>query len=164
MTYGLPFYGIVWILVKQRPFMDSEFGNEFLGLFGNTFRLGLASCESRFIIYYFLCFIYLYIYVVFFFFFLFLIFFGFYTERCHQHATVPKMNSVGEFIFGTVACWWHAIVSTMKYTAPLQGCFLWGSVFPVKTMVSLCFCLKWTSPRTLDTFLALFITHLCCSN
>ena len=25
----------------------------------------------------------------------------------------------GEFIFGTVACWWHAILSTMNYSAPL---------------------------------------------
>ena len=61
MTYGLLFYGIVWILVKERPFMDEEFGNDCLGLFGNTFRLGLASCGSRFIIYYFICFIYLFI-------------------------------------------------------------------------------------------------------
>ena len=37
VEYGLPFYGIVWILVRQRRFMDSEFGHDYLGLIGNTF-------------------------------------------------------------------------------------------------------------------------------
>ena len=37
VEYGLPFYGIVWILVRQGRFMDSEFGHDYLGLFGNTF-------------------------------------------------------------------------------------------------------------------------------
>ena len=44
---------------------------------------------------------------------------------------------VGEFSFGRVACWWHAILSTMKSSTPLRDWFLWGSVFPLETMVSL---------------------------
>ena len=52
VTNVLAFYGIVWILVRERPFMDKEFGNDFLGLFGNTFWFGLASCGSRFVIFY----------------------------------------------------------------------------------------------------------------
>ena len=127
-----------------------------------------------------LSYIYIYIYIWYYFIYLFIYLFIFWllygvsVEMCfHIYFSFCESiylftylfgGAVGEFVFGTVACWWHAIVSTMKYSAPLQGCFLWGSVFPVKTMVSLCFCLKWTSPRTLDTFLALFITHLCCSN
>ena len=155
--------------------MDEEFGNDCLGLFGNTFRLGLASCGSRFIIYYFICFIYLFIYIVLFLIFLTSIRSEFLLRNVPIHILVFGNlfiylltylfgGAVGEFIFGTVACWWHAIGSTIKYSVPLQDCFLWGSVFPVKAMVSRCFCLKWTSPWTLDTFLALFITHLCCSN
>ena len=52
VTYVLAFHGIVWILVRERPFMDKEFGNDFVGLFGNTFWFGLASCGSRFVIFY----------------------------------------------------------------------------------------------------------------
>ena len=44
-AYGLPFYGIVWILVRQGPFMDWEFGHNYLGLFGNTFPK-VVSCGS----------------------------------------------------------------------------------------------------------------------
>ena len=44
---------------------------------------------------------------------------------------------VGKFGFGRVACLWHATLSTMKSSAPLRGCFLWGSVFPVMAMLSL---------------------------
>ena len=113
-----------------------------------------------FFIYLFIClFIYLCIYLCcFIFYFLFIFcFFGFYTEqvsieRCfHIYFSFCKSiylftylfgSAVGEFIFGTVVCSWHAVLSTMKYSAPLQDYFLWGSVFPVKTMVSLCFCLK----------------------
>ena len=46
VAYGLPFYGPVWILVWQGPFLDQEFGHDFLGLFGNTFRQGFVSCGS----------------------------------------------------------------------------------------------------------------------
>ena len=35
---GLPFYGIVWILVRQGPIMDWSFGHYYFGLFGDTFR------------------------------------------------------------------------------------------------------------------------------
>ena len=37
VAYGLPFYGIAWILVRQGPFIDQEYGHNYLGLFGNTF-------------------------------------------------------------------------------------------------------------------------------
>ena len=98
----ITFYGIAWILVRQWPFKDTEFGNDFLGLFGNTFRFGLAVCGSRFGIFYalFIClycfFLFFVIFLSFFiylycFFFLFCYFsfcwcyccyfFSFYTER-----------------------------------------------------------------------------------
>ena len=98
-------------------------------------------------IYLFLCFIYLFIYLYCF----ISYFFGFYTdrvavERCfHIYFSFRESiysftylfgGAVVEFIFGTVACWWHVILSTMKCSAPLQDCPLWGSVFPVKTMVT----------------------------
>ena len=119
VTYGLPFYGIVWILVRQRPFMDYEIGNDFLGLFGNTFWLGLASCRSRFIIFYVL-FIYLYFSIFYFLFFIFLpsIRSEFLLRGVPIHILVFVNlfllllllllwflgGAVGEFIFGTVAC------------------------------------------------------------
>ena len=36
----------------------------------------------------------------------------------------------------------HAILLTMKSSVPLPGYFLRGSVYPVKTIASLCFSLK----------------------
>ena len=62
----------------------------------------------------------------------------------------------GEFSFSTIACRWHLILSTMKSSTSLRGCFLWGSVFPVKAMASLCFCLKRTSPWTWRYFSSSF--------
>ena len=134
------------------------------------FDWGLHRVEAGllFIILYVL-FIYIFILVAFLFY-----FFGFYAERlsfercfhiyfsfCESIFLFTYLfgGAVGEFIFGAVACWWHTVVSTMKYSPPLQGCFLWESVFPVKTMFSLCFYLKWDSPWIFNTFLALFITH-----
>ena len=35
------------ILVRKGPFMDQEFGHEYLGLFGDTFRQVIISCESQ---------------------------------------------------------------------------------------------------------------------
>ena len=149
MTYGLPFYDIVWILVRQRPLMGQEFQNDFSGLFGNTFRSGLASCESRFIIF---CFISLFIYLYFFIFYFFLA--SIRSKFLLRGASIYILvfanllwflgspGGGGEFIFGTVACWWHAILPTIKSSAPFQDCFLWESVFPVKTMVSLWFLLE----------------------
>ena len=107
------------------------------------FDWGLHRVEAGllFIILYVL-FIYIFILVAFLFY-----FFGFYTERlsfercfhiyfsfCESIFLFTYLfgGAVGEFIFGAVACWWHTVVSTMKYSAPLQGCFLWESVFPVK--------------------------------
>ena len=46
MAYGLPFYRIVWILVRQGPFMDQEFGNDYLGLFRNLFGRHLYRVEA----------------------------------------------------------------------------------------------------------------------
>ena len=43
VAYGLPFYGIVWNLVRQGPFMDKEFGHDYLGQFGNWYLLGRGS-------------------------------------------------------------------------------------------------------------------------
>ena len=135
-----------------------------------------------YIIYCFLCFIYLFIFMFYLFMHLYCFifyFFSFYTEqisveRCFNIYfslcesiylfTYLFGGTMGEFIFGRAGCWWHAILSTMKYSVPLQEWFVRGSVFPVKTMAHLCFCLRWTSPWTLDTFLAVFITHLCCSS
>ena len=84
----ITFYGIAWILVRQWPFKDTEFGNDFLGLFGNTFRFGLALCGSRFGIFhalficlycfflFFVIFLSLFIYIVSFFFFVIFLFVG----------------------------------------------------------------------------------------
>ena len=100
-----------------------------LGLFGNTFWLALASCGSKFI---------------------YLIFLGFYTERVSVEKRFHTHFSFCESIFIYYdflgASWGSSVLaqllSTMKSSAPLRDCFLWGSVFPVKAMVSLCFCLK----------------------
>ena len=160
------------ILSKRDTFKNQLY----FGLLKKYFSIGACIVWKQ--VYYLLFFMF-YLFTYLYCFLFSFLFFGFYMERVSVEScfhiyfsfcesiylfTYLFGSAVEEFIFGTVACWWHAIVSTMKYSAPLQGCFLWGSVFPVKTMVSLCFCLKWTSPWTLDTFLALFITHLCCSN
>ena len=43
VAYGLPFYGIVWILVRQGQFMDQEFEHGILDLFGNAFWQGCSE-------------------------------------------------------------------------------------------------------------------------
>ena len=119
MTYGLPSYGIVWILVRQRPLMGQEFQNDFSGLFGNTFRSGLASCESRFIIF---CFIYLFIYLFIFFYFLF--FFGFYTEQVFVERCFHIYFSFCESIMvsweprgrGRVHFWYSCMLMACNFT------------------------------------------------
>ena len=47
VAYELPDYSKVWILLRQRPFIDKEFGQDYLDLFGNTFQKGLVLCGSQ---------------------------------------------------------------------------------------------------------------------
>ena len=148
-------------------------------MFGNTFRLGLASCGSRFIIYY-LLFIYLFFYLlILFYFFFFLIYFlaSIRSEFLLRGVPIYILVFVNLFIYLLIyfgAPWGSSFliqlhVDEMQFyqqwnTLLFTGLLSVGECISSKTMVSLCFCLKWTSPWTLDTFLALFITHLCCSN
>ena len=86
------------------------------------------------------------------------------TQYCQSIATVLFIYIHIIHMYVCMHTRMHATLSTMKSSTPLPDCFLWGSVYQVKTMVSLCFSLKWPSPRILDTLRALFITHLCGSN
>ena len=47
VAYELPDYSKVWILLRQRPFIDKEFGQDYLDLFGNTFQKGLVLYGSQ---------------------------------------------------------------------------------------------------------------------
>ena len=147
MTYGLPFYGIVWILVRQTvngPGISKRFFRSVRKYFS------VGACIMRKQVYYFLFYLFIYLYFFIFYFFLASIRSKFLLRGASIYILVfanllwflGSPGGGGEFIFGTVACWWHAILPTIKSSAPFQDCFLWESVFPVKTMVSLWFLLE----------------------
>ena len=88
--------------------------NNFEGLFGNTFRLGLASRGSRLIIYHLLCFIYLFIYIF--------LFFGF----------LASIRS--EFLLRSVSIYILVFVNLFIYLLIYMGA-PWGSSFLVQLHV-----------------------------
>ena len=125
-----------WNLVRQGLFMDQEFGNDFLGLFGDAFRQGLVLCGSRFI--------YLFIFWL-----LYRVSFCSYFSFCDS--IFVYYGFLGEQWKSSVLVELH--VDDMQFYQQWNLLRLYGIVF--------CGGVSFQQKQWLYTFLALFNTPLC---